>query len=290
MFLEVPERKGLLNLQGDPRSLDLLGIFPAETLLVSAAALEFSRLIPLVEDIAGGVAGMVGRQSIVDGLDKKKEKDNVDLRTLLAGLGNEVALGFWLDPKEKITIQGPRNHSLEIPRPRLAVAVNASTNTLVHLALHESQRKEKNGQLVRFDDWETLVGQPAPRIPDLHPVLAWKPGMLIFTESTTTLRILESTRESGRDIRTSPGWKAMSNSLPKNILKVLYLSPAGSQAVLDSLNQLPAASREEKAARRVIGRLIAWLAGGMMAVTTYEDGGYLHISLTAPPPASPSKP
>jgi hypothetical protein len=280
VFLQAPEPKGLLTLGGEPRDLELLKYYPPETLALLATSLEFSRIIPIVESTARASTGAMGRQQVRDALRKVRERDGVDLELLLNSLGNEFSAGFWLDPEETIEVKGPRNNTAKIPRPRVAVALNTTSDTLFRLIITWHESNSNAGTVGTYQGWETLVGPESPDVPGIAPIIAYRPGATVFVESTSTLALITNSYSTRNDVQSSPEWKSMAAKLPVKRLKAVYVSPRSIRALSDAVQSAPAANRREREIRSRVADLIKWYGTGSLTITTYEDEGFLSVTVT----------
>jgi hypothetical protein len=223
----------------------------------------------------------MGRQQVRDALRKVRERDGVDLELLLNSLGNEFSAGFWLDPEETIEVKGPRNNTAKIPRPRVAVALNTTSDTLFRLIITWHESNSNAGTVGTYQGWETLVGPESPDVPGIAPIIAYRPGATVFVESTSTLALITNSYSTGNDVQSSPEWKSMAAKLPVKRLKAVYVSPRSIRALSDAVQNTPAANRREREIRSRVADLIKWYGTGTLTIATYEDEGFLSVTVTA---------
>jgi hypothetical protein len=280
VFIEASERRGLLALSGEPRELTLLSYMPENTAVATVVSLEFSRIIPIIEETASAATGVLGAKQVQDGLEKARKKEGVDIRGILNTAGNELGAAIWLSPTETIEVPTRKDKTIAFPRPHLAIMLNTTSDSLFRLAVKENEKGDKPIETESWEGWTMLVAPASKEVPEIAPVLAWREGLTVIAESTSTLRILSQTRQSGTDVRTSPEWKSMAEGMSPLLLKALFFSPRTIRSVVDIVEKIPADNSRDRNGKKVVQEILKMFGTGCLTTATYTDGGFLSVTVT----------
>jgi hypothetical protein len=279
--LQTPRPRGLLALPGEPRPLNLLEVAPADTAVLGVLGLESGRLAQTLGEFQafspGQARAAVGR--LVNRSWEPHRREDPRWLSRLAKYGDEI--GFLILMEEPTT--GSRYQRLRRAapsQPRMALMAHTPTETLFQDGIDFLARRGWTTSTESLaPDWTFLEGPALPRTRDLRPILAHRPGLTVFADSTGTLARLRIPEPVEDSPATSPVQKLITpfgyDSLPQDLLMVWLVSQRPQQDVGRMVRELLGQGLLANQVAVIMDRFVTLALRPKMSHLTLRDGFYI---------------
>jgi len=260
---------------GGKKALEFASCLPSTTALASSFNLT---LEPLWGELEREAATSGPFRAVLDTLMQKVlASAGLELPKLLAGVGPGISYFITLDPEKPFPVPLPGGAPFSIPRPALLAQVEIRDEAVI--ACLESNLA-RDSKLTQADYGDYKVRKiPAPPLPFLAPVIAWKPGVVILSSSEALLHeMLEIKEGKKQGLAATEDFKDVSAGLPSPASMFTYVSPLFTKTAAEfQLRAMDVQSPGNRENRQLIAAMLAEIKMPAASVGQETPEGWVFV-------------
>jgi hypothetical protein len=213
-YLRLKHREGIFAMSGpEPTELASMKFVPMDVSAAWCSHTDFSKLLPLLKDIATAAAGPMGAGMIDQFLAKADEETGLDTGKLLASLGNEWSVHIKVrkdmsDEELADDLWGGLHYVV-----RLRVSDDSLFEAAKKLAKPEGTLIEEPGD----DGLKIVKFKPAGDIKTGEFFFASSKDWLIAANSMDALKLSEETVRTGKNLLSNEEFKSFRQGMPDKV-------------------------------------------------------------------------